>query len=331
MYRTKCFLGIFWTLIHLSFVHGQKPLFQSDDILELQLIVDIETILQDRGEDREPHKAMLIQKPEEGPDLSCTLEVEVRGNFRRNPQNCYFPPLKLDFFRKKDPPEGAFEGQNKLKLVTHCQDGDHVLLEYMVYKLYNIITPYSFQTRLARITYQDAKGVHPSVEEYAFFIEDDDDMAERIGGKGIIEDSVTSEEIARDPLTTLHMFQCMIGNLDWYVQSKKNMDIVDMGSEVPPIAVPYDFDFSEMVDAPYTAMYVSGMDRQVIRELCRTPEEVEKVWKDFTEKKDPILSLYKKCKILEATLKRRCIQTLKDFYKKIDDLGEVQTQFQGDC
>ena len=314
-----------------SSLYGQSTLFDSEEPLDLKLIVDLHRLIEERGEDAKDLDAMVIQNEGKANEYSCSLDVGIRGNFRRNPQNCDFPPLKLDFFRKKDPPPGAFAGQNKLKLVTHCEDSDHVILEYLVYKLYNIVSPHSYRVRLADITYQDAKGVLPIIEEKGFFIEEDDRMVERIGGVGLVADTIYPEQASRKELTTLYMFNFMIGNLDWDIPLLKNLDVVDMGEEIAPIVVPYDFDFSELVDPPYTRIFVSNLDRQVLRKICREPHEIEEVWNHFQAKKKEILDLYKKERDLDPILKRRCIATLKDFYKMTKSLEEVHALFQEAC
>ena len=312
-------------------LYGQSPLFDSDEPLDIKLIVDLNRLIEERGEEAKDLDAMVIQNEGKANEYSCNLEVGIRGNFRRNPQNCDFPPLKLDFFRKKDPPQGAFSGQNKVKLVTHCEDSDHVILEYLVYKLYNLISPHSYKVRLANITYQDAKGNLPIMEEKGFFIEEDKMMAERIGGVGLVADTVYPEQASRKELTTLYMFNFMIGNLDWDITLFKNLEVVDMGEEIAPIVVPYDFDFSEMVDAPYTRVFVSNLDRQKLRQICREPEEVEEVWTYFQAKKKEILDLYKRQRDLDPILKRRGIATLKDFYKMTKNLEDVQDRFKEAC
>ncbi|MEM9720132.1 MAG: hypothetical protein AAGA10_12815 [Bacteroidota bacterium] len=323
--------GLILSLFSYLVVPAQVPLFSSEEIITIKLIFDMERVTQDVGEDRKAHEAMLIETNPEGKEVSSRLEISVRGNFRRQSQTCGFPPLKLDFFRKKDPPKGVFEGQNKLKLVTHCEDGEHVLREYLVYKLYNLISPYSFKVRLARVTYQDARGILPLVEEYAFLIEDDKDLAKRIGGVDVRQDTVLPTEANRDALTTLYVFQCMIGNLDWDLGLVKNIKAIDMGEEIPPIIVPYDFDFSKLVNAPYTFPYVGGLERQVFRGICRSEEEVEKVWTYFQTQKKPVLDLYKKFDLLDPLYRKECIGTLKAFYKNIKNLDEVQANFSEFC
>ena len=64
----------------------------------------------------------------------------------------------LDFKRKQT--QGTlFEGQNKLKLVTHCKEAfakrDYLAAELLTYRLLNLLTDMSFRVRPLAITYVD--------------------------------------------------------------------------------------------------------------------------------------------------------------------------------
>ena len=78
----------------------------------------------------------------------------------------------------------VFDGQNGIKLVSHCRDRDDdeqdVLKEY---RTFNLLTDESFRVRLARITYVDGEDDDDPVVRYAFFIEEAEAMAERLGGR----------------------------------------------------------------------------------------------------------------------------------------------------
>ena len=71
-------------------------------------------------------------------------------------------------------------------MVRHCRDGDddeqNLLEEYLVYRSYNLLTDESFRVRLARITYADGEDDDDPVVRYAFFIEEAEAIAERLGG-----------------------------------------------------------------------------------------------------------------------------------------------------
>ena len=76
-------------------------------------------------------------------------------------------------FRKKDSKYGKFVGINKLKFVPYCKLGyeDYVLREYLIYKLYNVLTENSLRVRLFRINlYITAKPGKP-LKQYGFALE----------------------------------------------------------------------------------------------------------------------------------------------------------------
>ncbi len=61
----------------------------------------------------------------------------------------------------------------------------YLLMEYLVYQMYNQISDHSFRTRLLKITYTDSAQKYEPVEKIppGFLIEDEDMMAERLGGE----------------------------------------------------------------------------------------------------------------------------------------------------
>ena len=106
------------------------------------------------------------------------VTLSVRGNFRRDGANCRFPPLYLNV-PKKAVKHTLFAGQDKLKLVTHCQTDEYVVREWMVYRLYNLLTDLSFRARLARVTYADSLRKRPDETHWGLLLEDDADLAKR--------------------------------------------------------------------------------------------------------------------------------------------------------
>ena len=115
------------------------PLFASQDPLAVTLRTDIK-LLRDKRPDKDEVEGTLTFAGPDGAAVTVPVKVRTRGNFRRGKSNCNFPPLRLNFATKAL--KGTvFEGQNKLKLVTPCQDSrddyqQYVLQEYLVYRLY---------------------------------------------------------------------------------------------------------------------------------------------------------------------------------------------------
>ncbi len=183
------------------------------------------------------------------------VDVRVRGKYRR--RVCSFPPLKLRFAEPVLREAGLLERHRTVKLVTHCIDdettgNENVLKEYLVYQLYRELTETGYRVQLARVTYVDRSGARPPVERYGFFIEDTDEMAVRIGGEECDDCfNPQPEELRSKEATLMWLFQFMIGNADWNMPMMRNLKLVSMPGDRRGVLVPYDFDFSGLVNASY--------------------------------------------------------------------------------
>jgi len=181
-----------------------------------------------------------------------TTKVNVRGRYRR--RICEFPPLKLRF----DKSELQDLGLNKhagYKLVTHCSDdlasAEYLLREYVAYEMYQTLTPYSLRAHLIKLTYVDEVSGKKTTN-YAILVEDTDEMAERLDGEVCDECyGLTPESFDADNLHLQALFQYMIGNTDWSLEMNKNVKLVRLNGNGLHVIVPYDFDFSGFVNAPY--------------------------------------------------------------------------------
>lgn len=232
-----------------------KQLFASDTPIKVTIQGPIQTLVNNRNSP--PLAATLTAE-----GVTYPITLTPRGIFRK--ANCDFPPLKVAFTRPA--PEGSlFKGQRHLKLVAHCKRDagfqQKVLLEYSAYRLYNLMTPISFRARLANVDYLDANG-RPYVSRIGFFIEDLSDVAKRNGLKVAKMGSlVPLEQIDAGSAARFAVFEYMISNYDWSMRAApKGEDCCHNGrllsSGVPgaPLTpVPYDFDFSGLVDAPYAS------------------------------------------------------------------------------
>ena len=137
--------------IGLSFAAAANPLFESDELLEVTLEGPLAAVLRDdRGEPEQFPFTLTVA------GQNIPVQVRQRGNFRR--LNCRFPPLRLNF-KKKETKGSVFEGQNKLKLVTHCKKSSryqqYLLLEYQTYKILNLLTDNSYKVRVVKVHYLD--------------------------------------------------------------------------------------------------------------------------------------------------------------------------------
>ena len=317
-----------------AFAGKPDSLFVSDELLVIDLRTDFSAILKKRVKDAEPVEGELRYYYLRQPAVSLPVKISPRGNFRLQPGNCSFPPLLLDF-RKEDVKNTLFEKQNKLKLVTPCQEEKEVIEEYTVYKMYNSVTNLSLKTRLALIRYYDTGTDSVMFVKYSFFIEDKDRAAARLESK-VTEEYVTPFDIDYDNFKKLSLFQYMIGNKDWHVTIRKNVLIMqpDDKSE-KPFAVPYDFDFSGLVNAGYSQLKGvkpdTPQERRLFKGLCYDYEEFREMYDFFRELKPVFRRLIRKAILVPADEKYEIIRFIDEFYPVLKSKYMIREEFLKNC
>lgn len=256
-------------------------------------------------------------------------EIKVRGRYRR--RVCDFPPLKLKL--NKDMLEAAgLQRHNKFKLVTHCSDNfdndDNVLREHMAYELYNLMTGEGYRTQLVEVTYRHAY-TGESVKRYGILIEDTDEMAQANGGEECDDcfniDADRYEEGTREQVA---MFQYMIGNSDYGIRTPRNTKHVQQQAGGAFKVVPYDFDFSGLVNAEYAIpnpnyQQESITDRVFVWEYNQAPQ-LDATIQQFLAKEDAAISLVENFPNLTKRSKREITKYLGEFFDSLRD-GTFQT------
>ncbi len=228
---------------------------------------------------------------------SLPVNLRARGNFRR--KTCYFAPLKLKF-RKSKTASTLFEGSEKLKMVLPCQldrnTGDYVLKEYLAYKLYETIAPYHFKTRLTEISLFEERGKREVTHEFfGFLIEDMDYLCERYGGQEL---NRLVHPLQHDDEASVFnaFFEFMIANTDYSTKQQHNQNLLFTEKRIIP--VPYDFDMSGLVNAPYAAVTniqnLSGSITQVTDRIYkgyeRDPDILDGVRREFLGKRSELMA-----------------------------------------
>lgn len=261
-----------------------KPLFASDEVIRITISGPIKQVAS--AVDRSKVVTATLTSGAE----ALPIRLSPRGITRLRKETCQFPPLRVDF-AGAPPATSLFAGQRRLKLVTHCRPSESfqqfLLLEYATYRLYNQLTPLSFRVRLAQIDYQEDNGRNVA-SRLGFFIEDLGDVAARNGMR-------EAQVGVRIPVSTLvpadaarfGVFQYLISNIDWAMQAGPpgdncchNSRLISATGAPPYSTVPYDFDFSGFVDAPYAVpaegVRVSNVRTRFYRGFCRHNAEALK-------------------------------------------------------
>ncbi len=249
--------------------------------------------------------------------FSCKLSA--RGSYRK--RNCDYPPLKLNFV-KGDLKDLDMDKYDEYKLVSEClQDDDayiYLLKEYLIYQMYSTLTDYSFKTTHFDLLYRDVDSDYV-MKPKGFLIESDKETKDRLDGKWC--DCEDEDYSAYDPYQyeLFCLFQYMIGNRDVVIGSGHNVHSLRRKEDSVLIPVPYDFDFSLFVNAPYA--FPEEEDRIVPVFLGRAENKavLESVFQLYLDKKEELLGIIDGFEPLPRRVRRECKSYLEAFYDKLEE------------
>jgi hypothetical protein len=318
-----------------SLVFDEKGLFDSNEILAITLKGNIRALLNDRADKPASHPITLSYRDKDSSEVNIPVQMKTRGHFRKLKENCKYPPLQISFPADVNRLSPIFSGQKKLKLVMPCTGDDYVIREWLVYKIYNLLTPKSFRARLVRINLDDPKNKKQSTSFYGFLIEDEKNMAARNKSMAV-EQKLRPEETKQDVFLTMAVFQYLIGNTDWSVQYLQNIKLLKSDSFPQLITVPYDFDHSGIVNAPYAhpaeELLMRSVQERRYRGYCiKDMKLFEKPIALFNRVKSDIYNLYTKSNLLDEKYIKSVKKYLDEFYATINDPKSWQKDFAYPC
>jgi hypothetical protein len=331
-------LGFVLLLCLSSAASGQTappPLFQTAAPLELRLETDLRGLLRDRGEKRVEHRAALWFSSDADTG-SVQVKLRTRGIFRL--KNCTFPPIRVDLPTRKVE-NTPFAGQDRLKLVTHCRSDRlyerNLLREYALYRVFSVLTDTSFRVRLAHIAYVDSAR-HDTVTRYGFLLESDAALAQRLAAEQVTGAKVHDMVTDASHMTLVAVFQYLIGNTDWSVWGRHNIAIFQETAQPRSLlAVPYDFDFSGVINAPYAStppqLPIRSVRERLYRGYCQPDSLVAQVLSRFRTTKDSVYAAVRAVPGLPEGDVRAMLDYFDDFYETIDNRTAVNRVFARSC
>ncbi len=345
--RPARFLAIFALLFVAGGLTAQEasaPLFQDESPLLLRIESDFKSILDDREEESTEYPGQVVVIGEDGSESPFPAQVRTRGRFRLLSNTCDFPPIRVNF--PKGEVEGSiFDGQDKIKVVTHCRDRyeGNLVREYLVYRLYNLLTPSSFRVRMARITWVDTSGEEEPIERFAFFIEMEEAMAERLGGEVIPEEELTNglhpARIQTSEASRVSLFEYMVGNTDFSMYGSPGVgphNVVPVQLENGRvIPVPYDFDWTGMVDASYArpdpSLGIRRVTQRVYRGLCRGDLDYAALYQSFLAKRADITALIQAEDLLPDDDREDVLDYLDEFWETLESDRNSERRIERAC
>ncbi len=307
--------------------------FEEESTVNATLEMDLKALLAKKAPDRFL-PATISFTTKDGTTITEKIEASVRGNFRR--ETCFMPGLKLNF--KKDSNSSLYKFK-ELKLSNGCNTGDEsgqlVVKEFLAYKMYNLLTDMSLRVRFMNVSFKDVSGKKKPYTQYAFLIEDVDEMAKRNKMVEIEGTAYNTEQTNRDQMTIVTLFEYLIANTDWSVPAYHNVKLIGPKdvTGTRPYVVAYDFDICGFVDPPYATIdeqlqeQISSVRERLNRGFPRTMEELKIAVKLYNDKKEKIIGMIKSNEYLSSKEKSKSVSYVEDFYKIINNDRDLQRIF----
>ena len=321
-------------LAALPTLHG-APLFHDNEIIDAEL----EGPLGELMENTDSRDQLLFAFRADGAEH--TIKVRLRGKSRL--RVCDFLPLRLNF--SKSEVEGTlFEGQDKLKLVVPCHTSEraekNLVEEYAVYRMFNLLTPASYRVRLLRMTFADTASGGEETRLHAFLLEPERELAERLDGEEAQLAEVSLSWFDPEQMALVYVFQYLVSNVDWSLVGADgekhcchNGTLVRAGESLH--YVPYDFDLTGFVDAPYAfpppELRLRGVTQRRYRGFCTDREDLRQAVQAVVAKRPEIVALIRSLPVLVEKDKERRVSYLDRFFRAAEDEEKLLDRFESRC
>ena len=314
---------------------SEKGLFDSDEVLHITLRGNQRLLLNDRTDIPKDYPMVLAYTNENKQELNMPVAVRTRGHFRRLKENCLYPPLLIQFPLTGFHLSTVFSEQSKWKLVMPCRGDEYLIREWLVYRIGNKVLRNSFRSRLVRVKLEDTRTRKTIASFFGILLEEEKQMAKR-NGAVVIKPKLRPQQTQVDAFLTMAVFEYLIGNTDWSVPYLHNIKLMIPDSTTIPIAVPYDFDHSGIVNAPYALppeeMQLRSVSERRYRGYCiRDMKVFDSVLTRFNRLKNEIYSIYTDCTLLDEKYKKSTLLYLDEFYKTINNPKVWQKEFGYPC
>ena len=307
---------------------SRKSIFETlqyKDVVGVIIETDLDSLINYRNRDTY-QKGTFSYANEKGKVFNHKIKLRPRGKFRR--RICDFPMIKIDF-PKKVLKEHGYTKHDDYKLVTHCLNNalaayENIAREFLAYKLYNILSPNSYQVQFLYFTYIDTKEKIDPIQQIGFIIEDTAELEDRVFGEvrketaGLLQDSFDIEQH-----DFVALFQNMIGNTDWTAYPiPRNVKAIKYDDEDKYKLIPFDFDFSGLVSSPYAVPRISlnqrNIRQRIFQGISKDPTILQPTVAHFLSKKKYILRTIKRYKFLSKQSKKDVLNYIESFFENLE-------------
>ena len=266
------------------------------------------------------------------------IRIRARGISRK--VICTFPPIKLNL-KEADLESTQLRHQTTLKVVTHCKNSSmyqkYIFKEYLIYKMYNLLTDFSFKVRLVQIDYIDSNQKQKTFTKYGFLIEHIKALAKRKNCIELENEQLAQKWMNKETMPLLCVFQYMIGNTDWSVAGLHNLKVLKSENYATPqpYPIPYDFDYAGFVDAEYAVptegLGLESVKVRAFRCICFEESSIYEAVDHIVSEKDALYKLIDEFEYLEKRDKGFLTKYLNSFFKMTENDKIVKRELINAC
>lgn len=242
------------------------PLFNLpvNEILELEIKTDFQKIFETTRSEQSRIKGILSYTLN-GNKFNLPIRIKARGKTRF--EFCRFKPLDIKFPSSVD--STIFQGlETKLLITTHCGEKEgnqwilegtrsehqnRLLAEYYIYSMLETLETTTQSVSLCKLKYINSND-SLLAEEFAFIMEDDDDVAARCN---LLPNTEKVNYLDESSLLNAHLINQFITNYDWEYEFTDsigwighNLKFLESTNNIAYM-LPYDFDLNAIVFPDY--------------------------------------------------------------------------------
>jgi hypothetical protein len=150
--------------------------------------------------------------------------------------------------------------------------------------------------------------------------------------------TANQKDIIPEMMDRVAIFFYMIGNCDWSVPNQHNCKILSSlsfsGSSLGAI-VPYDFDYSGLVNTDYAVppegLGIESVSERLYLGMCRSEDVFINALQEFSDKKEEFYKVINEFTLLNEKERKKMISYLDSFYAGFDKRNTIVTNFINQC
>ena len=251
-------------------------------------------------------------------ELRFSAAFKPGGKSRR--EICRLPPLKMNLKKSELETFNFIKDHDKMKIVFQCQSSSRyaetIKMEKFLYDLYGIVSPYGFRSKLVKVRLEDYDKLVDG-----FVIESDADIQRRQDLDMIKVGTIATSALNREEYVKMCLFQYLISNADWSARKGHNTDLFKRNTDNSLIVIPYDFDFSGIIDNSYAAppeqLPIEDVTERYFMDRNMPLEELQAGANFYIAKEQEFYQLVQEASFLSDGSKKRLNKYLESFYKTI--------------